>query len=433
MKRLAAVLLLVAASAHADAPAAGQKLTFQGAIDIALSKNFEVTGAKEAVLASEAKTAGASEKRWVGLNVNASANRWREPYALPFGGMTFTLHEDFTTTTVVSLNQPLTGLAYLTELVDASEHDTNATRKDYDKTRLDIAYKTADAYLRVLRARAAATVAHQSVNDIASELERATQLRQAETYTDIDVLRLKSSKAAADQTALRAESAVASALSHLTVQIGLPDGAPIDLDDDLPAQPPALAMTIEQAQQRAISSRPDVASAQEHLAAAKNMRTAAKEKLLPDIRAVAAWQHFTGVQPFQPEDEEYVGLTAQWNVWDWGSTYHGITEANHQVSRAELALQALPDLVKAEVRERWLDAKVKFDSLAVAQVQQQTAEEAYRLQKVKLDNAAATTTDVIDAETDVARARLALADARYDYYLALVGLARSVGDLPNPK
>ena len=85
------------------------------------------------------------------------------------------------------------------------------------------------------------------------------------------------------------------------------------------------------------------------------------------------------------------------------------------------------------MRERWLDAKVKYDSLAVAAVQQQAAEEAYRLQKVKLDNAAATTTDVIDAETDVARARLALADARYDYYLALVGLARAVGDLPNPK
>jgi outer membrane protein TolC len=432
MNRLAALLLLVATSARADAPTPGQKLTFQGAIEIALAKNYEVTGAKETVLASEAKTSGQKAKRWVGLNVNANANRWREPYALAFGGMNFTLHEDFTTTTIVSLNQPLTGLAYLTELVDASEHETNATRHDYDKARLDIAYQTADAYLRVLRARATATVAHQSVNDIASELERATQLRQAETYTDIDVLRLKSAKAAADQSALRGDTAIATAIAALTVELGLPDGVPLDLDDDLPAQPPSLSMTLEQAQQRALSTRPDVASAHEHLAAAKSTRTAAKEKLLPDIRAVAAWQHFTGVQPFQPEDEEYVGLTAQWNVWDWGSTYRGLEEANHAVTRAQLANDALPEIIKAQVRGRWLDAKVKFDSLAVTLVQQQTAEEAYRLQKVKLDNAAATTTDVIDAETDVARARLALADARYDYYLALVELARSVGDLPHP-
>jgi len=93
----------------------------------------------------------------------------------------------------------------------------------------------------------------------------------------------------------------------------------------------------------------------------------------------------------------------------------------------------LVDQVKLDVRRRWLETKTQFDSLAVAEQQQQTAEEAYRLQKVKLDNAAATTTDVLDAEIDVARARLAFATARYDYYLALVGLARSVGDLPKPQ
>jgi outer membrane protein TolC len=431
MKRLAAVLLLVAASAHADAPS--QKLTFQGAIEVALSRNFEVGAAKEAVLGAEAKTAGQKAKRWVGLHVNASANRWREAYSLPFGAETFVLHEDFTTTTVVQLSQPLTGLAYLTELVNADEHEANATRNDYDKTRLEIAYKTADAYIRVLEARARAVVAHQSVDDIASELERANQLRAADTYTDIDVLRFKSAKAAADQTALRADTAIQSSLAGLIIQLGIPEGSPLDLDDDLPPQPPPLALTLEQAQARALAARPEIKAVREHVAAAANGRTAAKERYLPDIRAVAAWQHFTGVQPFQPLNEEYVGLTAQWNVWDWGATGHGITEAEHAVRRAELASNAMPDLIKGEVRMRWLEAKTQFDSLAVSQQQQQTAEEAYRLQKVKLDNAAATTTDVLDAETDVARARLAVATARYDYYLALVALARSVGDLPNPK
>jgi outer membrane protein TolC len=433
MKRLAAVLLLVAASAHADAPAPGQKLTFEGAIDIALGKNWEIGAAKEQIAAKDADASSQRAKRWVGLNVNAAVDRYREPYQLDFGGTLFTLHEAWTTTTVVSLNQPLTGLAYLTELVDAKERDVRVAKNDYDKTRLDIAYKTADAYLRVLKARASALVAHQSVTDIQSELDRANQLRQAETYTDIDVLRLKSSKAAADQVALRADAAIQASLSHLVVQIGMRDGSALDVTDDLPPQPPALAMSLEQAQQRAISTRPELASSKERVAGAKNLDTAAEMTYLPDIRAVAAWNHFTGVQPFQPSNEEYVGLTANWNVWNWGSTQDQINQTKHQLNAARIADEALPDLIKAEVRERWLDAKVKFDSYAVAQVQQQTAEEAYRLQKVKLDNAAATTTDVIDAETDVARARLSLADARYDYYLALVTLARSVGDLPNPK
>ena len=84
------------------------------------------------------------------------------------------------------------------------------------------------------------------------------------------------------------------------------------------------------------------------------------------------------------------------------------------------------------MRRRWLAAKTAYDSLAAAQAGQQAAEEAYRLQKVKFEAAASTTTDVLDAETDVARARLSFALARYDYYLALVGLARAIGDVPDP-
>ena len=435
MKRLAAVLLLAAASAHADAPGASpQKLTFHGAIELSLGQNPDIALAKEAVAGADAHVSGQKARRYIALNVNSALQRWREAYSVAFGSLgSFTLHEDLTTSTTVAVSQPLTGLAYLTELVDSTEHDANAVRRDFDRTRLDTAYHTADAYIRVLEARATAIVAHQNVDDIQSELDRANQLRAAETYTDIDVLRFKTAKAAADQTALRADTATQTTLAALTIQLGLRDGAPIDVTDDLPPTPPALAMTLQQAQDRALTTRPELAAAREKIASANDLRVAARERYVPDIRGVAAWIHNTGVQPFSPEDEEYVGLTASWNVWDWGATHDAVLEAEHAQNRATIIANATSDQVKLEVRRHWLETKTQFDSLGVAQQQQQTAEEAYRLQKVKLDNAAATTTDVLDAGTDVARARLALATARYDYYLSLVALARAVGDLPDPK
>jgi outer membrane protein TolC len=436
MKRLACLSLVAASAAHADAPApaaGAQKLTFERAIAIALEGSADIELAKEVVAGADAKAAGAKANRWVSLHLNANLNRWREPYALDFGGASFTLHEAVTSTMVVSLSQPLTGLAYLQELVGAAEHDADATRRDYDRVRLETAYKTADAYIRVLEARATAEVAHQSVADIQSELDRANQLRQADTYTDIDVLRFKSAKAAADQIALRADTSVQTALAGLVVTMGLGDGAAVDLADDLPVQPPTLKMALAQVLQRAIDTRPELRAAHSKIESAEAARTAAHYKYYPDIRAVAAWQRFTGVQPFQPENEEYIGLTAQWNVWDWGATHQGVLDAEHAKERATITANQLAEQVKLDVRRRWLEAKTQFDSLAVAQTQLETAEEAYRLQKVKLDNAAATTTDVLDAETEVARARLGFATARYDYYLDLVALARAVGDLPTPK
>jgi len=107
-----------------------------------------------------------------------------------------------------------------------------------------------------------------------------------------------------------------------------------------------------------------------------------------------------------------------------------VKDAETAQDRATLQAMALVDQVRLDVRSKWLDAKAAFDSIVAAQTQQQTAEEARRLQKVRFDAGAATTTDVLDSETDAARARLALAVARYDYYLAVVALARAMGDLP---
>ena len=429
MNRLPLLVLLLAGVAHADA---ARHLTFKDAIELALGQNPDAAVAKEVIAGADAHTAGQKSRMLPSLHVDAVANLYYEPYTLPFGTEVFTLHERVTSFTTVTISQPLTGLAYLSELVGASEHDAAAKRDDFDKVKLDIAYRTADAYIRVLEARAIAEVAKQNVADIQSGLDRATQLRQADVYTDIDVLRFRSAKAAADQQVLRAQSTADQTSANLVLQLGLPDGAGVDIADDLPPAPPALAMDLAGAQSRALSTRPELKAARERLAAAKDQRASAHWLYFPDLRAVGVYEHATGTQPFQAANEEFLGLRLSWNVWDWGNVRQQVNEAEHAQTRAKLDASALADQVRLDVRRRWLDAKTAFDSLDAAKIQQETAAEAYRLQKVRFDAAAATATDVLDAQNDVAKARLAFAVARYDYYLAVVGLARAVGDLPRP-
>ncbi len=427
MNRLPLLLLLLSGVADADA----QRLTFKGAIDLALDRNPDAAVAKEVIAGAEAHTEGQKARRLPSLHVDAVGSIYYEPYSLAFGSLgTFVLHDRVTSFTTVTISQPLTGLAYLSELVGQSEHDAAAKREDYGKVRLDIAYRTADAYIRVLEARAIAAVAKQNVADIQSGLDRATQLRQADVYTDIDVLRFRSAKAAADQQVFKTDTASDKAVASFVLQLGLPDGSPVDIADDLPATPPGLAMDVAASQQRALATRPELRAARERLASAKSARDSAHWLYFPDLRAVGVYEHASGTQPFAPANEEYIGLRLSWNVWDWGNVKQQVTEAEHAQTRAKLDESSLADQVRLEVRRRWLDAKTAFDSLDAAKTQADTAQEAYRLQKVRFDAAAATATDVLDAQNDVAKARLAFALARYDYYLALVGLARAVGDVP---
>lgn len=428
---LGAVALGLPAAARADE--APRPLTFQGAIELALGHSPEVAMAQETVATAEARTAGLRAKRLPNLHVDASANLFREAYELPFGEAVVTLHEQTTTTASVTISQPLTKLAYLSELVGASRHDEAASRGEYDRARLDTAYKTAEAYLKVLSAQAQREVAHRSVSDLQQELDRAITFRKAESTTDIDVLRFRSAKAAADQAALRADAAVQVAEAGLVTLLGLPEGTTLALSDDLPATPPGLTQSLEDAQRRALTARPELVTAREQIAAADKARRAARTDYLPDVRAFATWEHLTGTQPFQPENEELIGVRLSWNVWDWGATHQAVLEAEHKKTRAELARSALVDQVRFDVRRRFTEARTLFASLDSAALQEQTADEAYRLQKVRFEAAAATATDVLDAETDSARARLGAALARYDYYLSLVALARAVGDLPSVK
>jgi outer membrane protein len=419
-------------SAPTSAPPAPRALTLPAAVELALGQQPDLEIARQAVSGSDAHAAAIKARRYAGLRLDASANAYTEAYELPFGAQTLTLHEQVTSATAITLSQPLTGLIYLSALVGAAEHEVAASRSEYDRARLDAAFRTADAYVRALSAQSRAEIARRSVVDLQSGLDRALQFRQAESYTDIDVLRFRSAKAGADQVAVRAAAAVDSALATLVQQLGLPDGTAIELRDDLAEKPLALLHSLEDAQRAALSHRPELTVARAKVAAAGDARRAARAAYLPDIRAVAVWEHVTGVQPFQPKNSEFVGVRLSWNAWDWGATHQAVVEAEHTKARAELAAGVAAEQVRVEVRKRWLEAKSLFESLDAAAQQQQTADEAYRLQKVRFDNAASTATEVLDAETEAARARAGYASARYDYYLAVFALSRAVGNLPAP-
>jgi outer membrane protein TolC len=421
-------LLALTAAAQAEP----RKLTLAGAIDLALHQNPDIAIAAENREAAHQRESSARAKRIFSVGLSSFLNEYTKPYSLAFGDLgTFVLHEKTTTITNIVATQPITGFAYLSELVGAASHDTAAAAAEYDRARLEAAYSTADAYVRALEAHATAEVSARLVSDIDADLKRAETLRAADTLTNVDVLRLQSAKAAAEQTAVRTDTSQTSSLAKLVVTIGLRDGDEVDITDDLPPQPPSLTMSLDQAQKRAMSTRPELRAAAERIAASSDIKTSKWEQYVPSINAIAAWQHTTGLEPFQPANEEYLGLQVQWKIWDWGGIRNEYKEAVAHENAAKITADYLADHVRLEVRTRWLEAQSVFKNLATSQTQLQSAEEAYRLQKVKFENGAATTTDVLDAESDVARARLQSALARYDYYLALIGLARSVGDIPS--
>ncbi len=421
----AALLLVAASSAHAEP----RPITLDQAVALAVAHSPELAQTRAAAAGAAARVDSARARRLPSLRVDAHAELYPEPYQIDFGGAPFTLHDQTTSMTQVRVAQPLTGLIGLSRQVTAARHDAQAARADVTRAQLDSAHATAEAFVRVLAADAAADVAHQSVAQLTADRERARLLRAADSLTDVDVLRLEAAVAAATQAAVRADAARAVARAQLAIGLGLPGDAELAPVDDLPATPPPVPRPLAELLAQA-AARPERALARELEAAAAARVGAARDQYLPDLRAIAAYTHTTGIEPFQPTNEEFVGLQLGWTAWDWGATAAGVREAEQARRKIAAGVAQLDDRIALEVRRRWLEAQAGHDSLAAAATQLAATEEAYRLQQVRFAAAAATTTDVLDAEAEVARARLQAALARDDYFLARLALERAIGEAP---
>jgi outer membrane protein TolC len=147
---------------------------------------------------------------------------------------------------------------------------------------------------------------------------------------------------------------------------------------------------------------------------------------MPDVNAVGNWTHTEG-SLFAPPNQEYLGITAHWNVWDWGTTIGGVNEADAKLHQAILARKKLEDQVRLEARQAFVEAETAHDALDVARTAVSQAEENFRIVTKKYDNAAATSFDVVDAESLLTQSRAQVEQALYDYLIAGVALQKATG------
>jgi outer membrane protein len=432
---------IAVALALAAAPAAAEPMTLSQAVQSALGRGREIQAAGQEVEATAARVRGARARMGPTLRAEGNVLYWDKPLRIAFGPIpdmtmppaaaaALTVRDQITSQLTITVAQPLSGLLVVNRLVALERNGNEAARADQLRTRLDTAQRVAESYLRVLAARALVDVANKSLAQVEAQLNQAKILERGGVLGAVDVLRLTSARENARQGKLRTETGATVASAALTLALDLPAGTVVETVDDLPDPPPALTITDTQATQAATRERPELVAARERTAQAVAGRGVALAQLLPNIMAVGSYVNTQGQATFQPKNAFYVGATLSWDLWDWGHNWSAVREAEAKARQAAIGAALQGDQVIFDAQRRLLEARTAYQTIGVAGAALQAAEEAHRIQTVRYAGGAATTTDVLDAESDVTRARSGYAQARYDYYLAQAGLARAVGRLP---
>ena len=286
-----------------------------------------------------------------------------------------------------------------------------------------------NGFLRYFEALAAADVAKASETELADQLRIARVRQRAGVITIADRLRVQVALANAHQQEVEAQAEAEIARTSLLDTIGLDvEDEAIVLEEpttllDIAARPVADRPAVARA---AVGRRPAVRAAQRGYEAAVATQRSRIFAMLPDVDFEAAYVRVDG-QLFAPQNSWYAGIKAQWTFWEWGAAYFTQRSAGHEARAAQLDLRNQERQVLVEVRNAFSHFDAATAAVVAAQQAIDSANEAYRVTTKLVESGAATTTDLLNAQSELTTARLNLTRHRYEQAMARVTLMRLSG------
>jgi len=420
---------LGAGATEARAQESGSRtLTVEEAVEVALSTNPRLLGRQSVTRSAEALEHAATGRMLPSVHVFDEYQHWNAPFSIPFGAVNFTVRDQDTNTLAISANQPLVGLMHLSQDHTAQQRAAEATHEDLAAERANIKERVEVGYLRLFEAKALEDIAKASEAELADQVTVTTARVTAGVLTTADLLRVKVAVANAKQQEIQAHTQGEIERAGLLGVLGLPMEQSVEFAEPrtLLAHASAALPPLKDAQGQAAKARPELRSLQLQLDASDHTRKARKYLLLPDVDAEAGYSRLDG-QPFSPVNSAFVGVKANWNIWEWGATWYAQKAAEEQASAVHFQLEEQGRQIGVEVATDLAQARASASAVDVARETIASAEEAYRVTEALLKAGSATTTDLLDAQAALTQARLNLTRAEYEQAVAQVTLQRGLG------
>jgi outer membrane protein TolC len=318
--------------------------------------------------------------------------------------------------------------------VRAAEAGERARQSARDQADADLTLRVSQAFYRELGALRLIQAANEALTAARSHRRVASARVQAGVSPKLDALRADVDASEREVQLARAQEARAVARTDLETAIG----ATLDPADTLKA-PPLPESTFPDsaaALQQALAARPEIAALDHEIAQAREQAQAAHAEHLPQVSLSGtaeyrapnkneAWANFN--DPGLKTYNLFAGVELTMPIFDGGVS--GARVEQYQAQRG--ALEARRRAAALDVQ---LDVAQALSDLRVATVQWQTIEsrlasaiEAMRLSEETYKGGTGTATDVLDAVTDLADARVAEAQALLGYWSARAELDHAMG------
>jgi outer membrane protein TolC len=309
----------------------------------------------------------------------------------------------------------------------AAKAGVGAARTEIDASADQVAAQVAKAYLAALRADADVETSRANIVLAAALVKQAENLKSAGTGTGIEVTRARVQLSNERQRLLNAENQRQAARLRLLRGMNLRLDTPIELADKLTFIP-VDRETIEKAGRLAQETRADLKAQIQRESSARLSSNSVRLERLPSLAFVADYGTI-GTGPDSALPTRTFGVAAKIPIFDGGRRDARRAQAASEYRAERIRTQDLRDQIALEVR-------LALDALRSAEEQVKVAAEGLALAENELNQArrrydagVATSLEVTDAQTRLARARDNQTAALFLHAEARVDLGKATGTL----
>jgi outer membrane protein TolC len=423
---------------------AEEPLTLEASIDMALKNSIVINIAKEGTKSATARKREAITGFLPKFNTSYSYQRLNEAPFMKFVGVPPPLNTIIPNGTeliagtqnnynwAIEAKQPIFAGGGILANYQANSIGEDAAHLEETAKYQDVVQEVKVAYFNILRAQRIQDAARQSVEMLSAHRDVAENYFNVGMIPKNDLLHAEVELANGKQALVRAKNAVELAKSSFNTVLKRKIFTPVEVVDILAYHP--LNQSFEECLNVAQKTRPELKISSLKAAQAGKLVRIAQSDYFPTLSLVGNYSRF-GDNPsvsgsdYQDTESWYVMAVASWNFWEWGKTKFRVDASKAKENQALEASKELNDQITLEIKNAYLILQETESQIVVWQKVIEQAEENFRISEERYKERVATSTEVLDAQTLLTKAKSEYANALGDYNVNYAKLQRAMGTI----
>jgi outer membrane protein TolC len=311
------------------------------------------------------------------------------------------------------------------ERARSSAAQTKSAQYSYKNARELIVLVIVSNYLLVIADRSQVESALAQRDTAKVLFDQTTDQKQAGLAAAVDVLRSNVELQSREQRLIVARNNLAKQKLVLARAIGLPAGQAFDITTEVAYQP-LMTSSLDDALQRAYSSRADYKSLAEQVHSAELEKKAASAERYPVLSALADYGSI-GTNFASNHGTVNAAAELRLPIFQGGRVHGDNLVADSQLARAKQRLEDLGAGIDQEVRDAFFDLQDTAEEVSVEQNAVRLATQTLEQSRDRFSSGVTDNIEVVQAQESLADANDTYIASLYRYNVAKISLARAIG------